>query len=591
MPLRPDAHRSPAGISLGGHALFPVWVFLSLAVSAVAGCTPVDLPAGDAELLDAATLDAELLDAELLDVAVSDATVADAAPDAGPLDCPACDDSNPCTQDVCDGEECLHLAQDARCEAGERCSGATGCVPQRCTRDAHCSDGLWCTGVERCDATAPTADPGTDCVAGTPLDCRDGVRCTDDACDEAARGCRPIPNDAYCDDDISCTRDVCGGAGTDLNGCSHTPDDAICAEAEWCYPGAYCVATEGCRIISGRDCSDTDPCTYDSCDSSVRSCVNDPWDYDRDGFAARMVGPNLCPGTDCSDRDPYAHPGAPEVCDGADDDCDSIVDEACDTPPDTCASARLLEGAWPIAVSGRFDRLTRELSLPCHSGDLDAFYAVDVATPSDVRVQLDEGAAGVSIAISTSNRCGTGAFGDACARYVDSTDPAPTVLVHGFEPNPDGSPQRVYIAVQRDTRAVLAESFGFRVWVTPRASSDCTTPIDLELPAHVVGRFAASDVNAYVGLCAGTMTGGREHVYRVVPDAEMIRAEVSFATFVDTLSVHSESCSSAAIQCVLGNRLGGHTALIERAVPAGVPYLVVVDRLAAVADYYTLRID
>ena len=37
-------------------------------------------------------------------------------------------------------------------------------------------------------------------------------------------------------------------------------------------------------------------------------------DADGDGFAA---------GQDCDDGDASVHPGAPEVCNGADDDCDA----------------------------------------------------------------------------------------------------------------------------------------------------------------------------------------------------------------------------------------------------------------------------
>ena len=90
------------------------------------------------------------------------------------------------------------------------------------------------------------------------------------------------------------------------------------------YPSAA-----SCR--SGTDCDDLDPAVHpgaeelcngldDDCDGYTDDRVVD---YDGDGFYA--LG---CPGgNDCDDLDPTVHPGAEEICDGRDNDCDQRTDD------------------------------------------------------------------------------------------------------------------------------------------------------------------------------------------------------------------------------------------------------------------------
>jgi alpha-tubulin suppressor-like RCC1 family protein len=57
-------------------------------------------------------------------------------------------------------------------------------------------------------------------------------------------------------------------------------------------------------------------------------------DADGDGHL-----PPVCGGDDCDDSDPTTYPGAYDVCDGADNDCDGIADR--DSPALSCASDRV----------------------------------------------------------------------------------------------------------------------------------------------------------------------------------------------------------------------------------------------------------
>ena len=70
-------------------------------------------------------------------------------------------------------------------------------------------------------------------------------------------------------------------------------------------------------------CDDGDPCTRDICLPDM-GCVSLVVDDDHDGF-----GPGATCGDDCDDADFDSYPGAEELCDEVDNDCDDFVDEDC----------------------------------------------------------------------------------------------------------------------------------------------------------------------------------------------------------------------------------------------------------------------
>ncbi len=79
--------------------------------------------------------------------------------------------------------------------------------------------------------------------------------------------------------------------------------------------------------LAGTDCNDTDPTIHpgasELCDGIDNDCDGivpaDEVDADGDGYM-------VCAG-DCDDDDPNINPGATEICNGIDDDCDGEVDE------------------------------------------------------------------------------------------------------------------------------------------------------------------------------------------------------------------------------------------------------------------------
>ncbi|MFZ5439208.1 MAG: putative metal-binding motif-containing protein, partial [Myxococcota bacterium] len=156
------------------------------------------------------------------------------------------------------------------------------------------------------------------------------------------------PTSAACDDNSDCAEGlVCRAAQ-----CVECGGDQDCPGHAGC--GLTTPGRCGCRDADGDghscdDCDDVDarrfPGAPESCDEVDNDCdgvvdedVLTRWysDDDGDGFGndalsiSRCVAPLgfVARGGDCGDLDPTIAPGAPEVCDGRDNDCDGETDEA-----------------------------------------------------------------------------------------------------------------------------------------------------------------------------------------------------------------------------------------------------------------------
>jgi len=223
-----------------------------------------------------------------------------------------CDDTNPCTIDLCDPQKgCApHTPDDGApctdnnpCTTGDVCEKskcapgvATTCAGNACQTSGcdkttglclaidvpagtACDDGLKCTTGDACASGS---------CSGQPVSCNDANPCTGDAC-QPDSGCAHLPIAATtCSDGNACTdKDACqagqcaGQAVTcdDKNpctddscdtqtGCQHTPNTAACDDGDACTAGDACVAG-ACALSSAVTCMDSDVCTDDGCDKDT----------------------------------------------------------------------------------------------------------------------------------------------------------------------------------------------------------------------------------------------------------------------------------------------------------------------------------
>jgi len=177
--------------------------------------------------------------------------------------------------------------------------------------------------------SAPTSDEGgVDAGQIYVIMGRDGAWSMDVPLDLAAAGSMIGQGDDDYLGTVAGLGDVDGDGRSDmLFGSLYSDVGGLRAGEAYLIRGFTCEDedADGYETCDG-DCDDNDPAVYpgapDPCDGVDQDCaddLDDELDDDGDGFAE-------CDG-DCDDAEAAAHPGAAEVCDGLDNDCDGDLYE------------------------------------------------------------------------------------------------------------------------------------------------------------------------------------------------------------------------------------------------------------------------
>jgi cysteine-rich repeat protein len=248
----------------------------------------------------------------------------DAATEA---DCTDMADGTPCAAAMicvggaCTTSECGDGFVDSN--AGEECEddddiAFDGCDPGctlTCEGDEECSNGDPCDGEETCSGDNTCVAQGglpddSECTLGDESGTCRASRCVLPGC----------PNGFMDEGEVCDDGNVTDGDGCDSD-CTYTCDETTsCEDGDECNGVAVCLlGSHTCMPGTPLDCNDRNACTIDSC-NPVSGCTHRAaMDGDGDGFSSMAT---LACGTDCDDTDDTIYPGAPELCDAIDQDCD-----------------------------------------------------------------------------------------------------------------------------------------------------------------------------------------------------------------------------------------------------------------------------